>query len=82
MKTKVMMDGFEGHVRRSLARAAKMERGERLEPERITTFADSVDLLECLGPSASIPVVQADRDRIEGAETPHELCRIKRRLPR
>ncbi|MGD0520448.1 MAG: HTH domain-containing protein [Terracidiphilus sp.] len=48
MKTKVFTDGFEGHVRRSLERVRKMERGERLEPERIITFADPLDMLECL----------------------------------
>ncbi len=48
MKTKVMIDGFDGHVRRSLDRAAKMERGEHLEPEKIITFADPIDMLECL----------------------------------
>jgi predicted transcriptional regulator len=48
MKTKVLTDGFEGHVQRSLERAEKMERGERLEPERIITFADPLDMFECL----------------------------------
>jgi len=48
MKTKVFHDGFEGHVRRSLDRAAKREKGERLEAEKIITFADPVDMIECL----------------------------------
>ncbi|MDQ2925247.1 MAG: HTH domain-containing protein [Acidobacteriota bacterium] len=48
MKTKIFADGFEGHVTRSLARAAKRERGEPLEPERIITFADPLDMAECL----------------------------------
>ncbi len=48
MKTKVFHDGFEGHVRRSLERAAKRERGERLEAEKIITFADPLDMVECL----------------------------------
>jgi len=48
MKTKVFADGFEGHVRRSLERARRRENGERLEPERIITFADPLDMLECL----------------------------------
>jgi predicted transcriptional regulator len=48
MKTKVFADGFEGHKRRSLERAERRERGERLEPERIITFADPLDMLECL----------------------------------
>ena len=48
MKTKVFHDGFEGHVRRSLDRAAKRERGERLEAEKVITFADPLDMMECL----------------------------------
>ena len=48
MKVKVFHDGFEGHVRRSLARAAKRETGARLEAEKIITFADPVDMAECL----------------------------------
>jgi len=53
MKTKVFADGFEGHVERSLERAQRRENGERLEPERIITFADPLDMLECLTPNAS-----------------------------
>lgn len=47
MKLKVFTDGFEGHVKRSLERARKMERGERLEPEKILTFEDPVMMVEC-----------------------------------
>jgi len=48
MKTKIFHDGFEGHVRRSLERAGKRERGERLESERIFTFSDPLHMFECL----------------------------------
>lgn len=48
MKTKVFHDGFEGHVRRSLNRAINRDKGERLEAERIITFADPLDMMECL----------------------------------
>jgi predicted transcriptional regulator len=48
MKTRVLTDGFEGHVRRSLERARQREGGERLEAEKIITFADPLDMLECL----------------------------------
>jgi len=48
MKTKIFSDGFEGHMRRSLARAEKMEKGERLPSQRIITFADPLHLLECI----------------------------------
>ena len=48
MKTKIFADGFEGHVKRSLDRAARRERGERLESERIITFADPLDMMQCL----------------------------------
>ena len=48
MKVKVFTDGFDGHVRRSLDRAKRMERGERLEPEKIITFEDPLHMLQCL----------------------------------
>jgi predicted transcriptional regulator len=48
MKTKIFADGFEGHVSRSLARAARRENGERLEAERIITFADPLHMMQCL----------------------------------
>ncbi len=48
MKTKIFADGFEGHVKRSLERAQRMKRGERIEPQRTITFADPVDMLSCL----------------------------------
>ena len=48
MKTSIFDDGLEGHLRRSLNRAARREAGERLEPERVITFADPLDLLECI----------------------------------
>jgi len=48
MKTKVFNNGFEGHVRRSLERAAKRGQGARLEAEKIITFADPLDMMECL----------------------------------
>lgn len=48
MKTKIFDDGLEGHLRRSLDRATLREAGERIEPERVITFADPLDLLECM----------------------------------
>jgi len=48
MKTKIFADGFEGHVRRSLDRSRRRENGEKLEPERVITFADPLDMMECL----------------------------------
>ncbi len=48
MKTKIFADGFEGHVRRSLARAAKFDRGEPVEAERILNFADPLHMMQCL----------------------------------
>jgi predicted transcriptional regulator len=48
MKTKIFSDGFEGHVRRSLDRAKRREKGERLESQRTITFADPIHMLECL----------------------------------
>jgi len=48
MKTKIFHDGLEGHMRRSLDRATRRENGESLEAERVLTFADPVDMIECL----------------------------------
>jgi predicted transcriptional regulator len=48
MKTKILCDGVEGHVRRSLERTARRARGERLVPERILNFEDPLTMLECL----------------------------------
>ena len=48
MKTKIFSDGFEGHVRRSLDRAKRREKGERLESQRTITFADPIHMFECL----------------------------------
>jgi predicted transcriptional regulator len=48
MKTKVFHDGFEGHVRRSIRRAARRQNGERLDAEKIITFADPLDMIACL----------------------------------
>jgi predicted transcriptional regulator len=48
MKTKILCDGVEGHVRRSLERNARRARGERLVPERILNFEDPLAMLECL----------------------------------
>ena len=48
MKVKVFTDGFEGHVRRSLDRARRRERGVRLEPEKIITFADPMMMFELM----------------------------------
>jgi len=48
MKLTIRTDGFEGYKKRSLDRAAKMARGERLTPERSITFESPLDLLEAL----------------------------------
>jgi predicted transcriptional regulator len=48
MKTKIFDDGFEGHVQRSLTRARQRVSGGRLEAEKILTFADPLDMMECL----------------------------------
>lgn len=50
MQIKVCDDGFAGHVRRSLQRVKKMESGKRLRSEKVITFADPIDMVECLTP--------------------------------
>jgi predicted transcriptional regulator len=48
MKTKVFFDGLDGQMERSLERARRMDKGERLEAERIITFEDPLQMIECL----------------------------------
>jgi predicted transcriptional regulator len=48
MKTKVFFDGLDGEMERSLERARRMDKGERLEAERIITFEDPLQMIECL----------------------------------
>jgi predicted transcriptional regulator len=62
MKIRVFDDGFEGHVRRSLARAKARGVEHRLPPETAITFADPMDLLECLS-KERIRIVQTIRKR-------------------
>ncbi len=62
MKAKVFHDGFDRHVRRSLERATRRERGERIETEKIITFADPLDMMECLTPQR-VRICQVVRTR-------------------
>jgi predicted transcriptional regulator len=48
MKTTIRTDGFEGHAKRAMARARKLDRGEAIEAEITLTFADPLDMLEVL----------------------------------
>ena len=68
MKVKVFTDGFEGHVRRSLDRARRRERGERLEPEKIITFADPVMMVEVPDGAEDAPVPNGAQ------KAPEHLC--------
>jgi hypothetical protein len=51
MKTKVFFDGFDGHVRRSLDRARRREKGERLEAEGHHIRRSTPDYLMPHGPA-------------------------------
>lgn len=75
MKVKIFTDGFEGHVRRSLDRAKKMERGERLEPEKILTFADPAMMVECLSAQRVRLVETARKKRMSISALAEELGR-------
>lgn|ERR1700721_1822293 len=75
MKVKVFTDGFEGHVRRSKERAAKIERREKLEPEKIITFEDPVMMLECLTAKRMRLVETARKKRLSISALADELGR-------
>jgi len=71
MKTKVFFDGFEGHVRRSLERAEKMSQGEPVEAQRIITFQDPLQMIECLT-AQRIRLCQVVRKKRLSISTPAE----------
>ncbi len=48
MKLTVRTDGFEGHKERALARAKKMDLGERLKPEKTVTFESALEMRRVL----------------------------------
>lgn len=75
MKTKIFSDGFEGHVRRSLDRARRRERGERVESQRIITFADPLHMLECLTAERVRLCQVARKKRLSISELAQELGR-------
>src|SRR6202021_3233961 len=75
MKVKVFTDGFEGHVRRARERAAKIERGEKIEPEKIITFEDPVMMLECLTAKRMRLVETARKKRLSISALADELGR-------
>jgi predicted transcriptional regulator len=75
MKVKVFTDGFEGHVRRSRERAAKIERREQLEPEKIITFEDPAMMLECLTAKRMRLVETARKKRLSISALADELGR-------
>lgn len=60
MKLTVRADGFEGHMKRSLARAKKLSRREKIESEITLTFADPLDMLNVLTPQR-LKLVEAVR---------------------
>lgn len=62
MRTIIRTDGLEGHAKRALARARKLDRGESIEAEVTLTFADPLDLLEILTANR-LRLVEAARER-------------------
>jgi predicted transcriptional regulator len=62
MKTTIRTDGFEGHAKRALTRARKLDRGESIEAEVTLTFADPLDMLEVLTANR-LRLVEAARAR-------------------
>jgi|SRR5215472_9706872 len=50
MKLKINTDGFEGYAKRAVARARKLDRGERIKAEITITFDNPLDMVEVLTP--------------------------------
>jgi predicted transcriptional regulator len=62
MKTVIRAEGLEGHAKRAIARARKLDRGEAIEAEVTLTFADPLDMLEVLTANR-LRLVEAARER-------------------
>jgi predicted transcriptional regulator len=60
MKFIVHCDGLAGQAKRSLARAKKLGRKEKIAPEVTLTFADPLDMLDVLTPKR-LKIVKAAR---------------------
>ena len=75
MKTKVFTDGFEGFVHRSLERAEKMGRGERLEAQKTITFENPFHMLECLTAQRMLLCQVARKKRLSISALAEELGR-------
>jgi len=75
VKLTVYTDGFEGFKRRSLARAKKLDKGERIEPSFGFTFESPMQMFE---------VLTAQRVRlVELARTkPYSIAALARALGR
>ena len=82
MKVRVFTDGFEGHVRRSLDRARRREMGERLESEKVITFADPVMMTECLTAQRMRLVETARKKRLSITALAEELGRNRSAVTR
>ena len=50
MRLTIHTDGFEGFRKRSLERARKMDRGEKLRPEKSITFENPIEMAKVLTP--------------------------------
>lgn len=75
MKMKVLTDGFEGFKTRSLERARRMDRGERIEPETSITFESPMEMFEVLTP-------QRIRLCIAARKRPYSVTALAKHLKR
>jgi predicted transcriptional regulator len=50
MRLTIHTDGMEGFRRRSLERAGKMDRGEKIQPEKSITFENPIEMAKVLTP--------------------------------
>jgi predicted transcriptional regulator len=50
MELTIHTDGFEGFRKRTLERARKMDRGEKIQPEKSITFENPIEMAKVLTP--------------------------------
>jgi len=75
MKFKIHTDGFEGFVERSIERARKMDRGERMKPSFGITFESPLQMFEVLT-AQRLRVVEVARTK------PYSVMGLAKKLKR
>ncbi len=82
MKTVIGVESFEQMKARMLERAAKMDRGERLRPERRISFESAEDMLACMTPQRIRLLQKAREEALSVTDLARALGRDRKSVHR